>query len=87
MVHYIIIHSSVHDALMVGENAETTLRNDVGRYFELKEESIDPPSIYLGGKVRKVELTTGVQCWAFSSSQYVNSAVNNVEEYLSTQDK
>ena len=34
-----------------------------------------------------VKLTSGGQCWAFSSSQHVNSAVNDVEEYLSTQDK
>ena len=66
--------------------AETTLKNDLGCYFELKEESIGPPSIYLEGRVRKVELTTGIQCLAFSSSQYVNSVVNNVEDYLATQD-
>ena len=66
---YILLYTD--DALVVGENAETILRKELGRYFELKEESIGPPSTYLGGRVRKVELKTGVQCWAFSSSQYV----------------
>ncbi|CAJ1957768.1 unnamed protein product, partial [Cylindrotheca closterium] len=50
--------------------------------FELKEESIGPPKIYLGSNVQKVELDTGVQCWAFGSSQYVQAAVMNVERYL-----
>jgi hypothetical protein len=49
------------NALVVGENAETTLSNDLGHYLELNDESIGPPSIYLGGKVCKVELSTGVQ--------------------------
>ena len=74
------------DALVLSENAESVLRNELGRYFVLKEESIGPLKIYLGGGVRKVQLDNGVECWAFSSSQYVKSAVNNVEEYLSKHD-
>ena len=34
--------------------------------------------------MRKVELDNGAKAWAFSSSQYVQSAVKNVEEYLKT---
>ena len=56
-----------------------TLRNDLGRYFELKEKSIGPPKIYKGGTVRKAELDNGTKDWAFSSSQSVYSAVNNME--------
>jgi hypothetical protein len=77
---YILLY--VDDALVVSENPEQLLRNELGRYFTLKEESIGPPKIYLGGHVRKVELENGVKCWAFSSSQYVQAAVKNVEEYL-----
>ena len=51
-------------------------------YFELKEESIGPPKIYLGGHVCKVQLDNGVEAWAFSSLQYVQSAIKNVEMYL-----
>jgi hypothetical protein len=65
-------------------NAEQVLWRELGRYFTLKEESIGPPKIYLGGSVRKVQLENGVECWAFSSSQYVQAAVKNVEEYLAT---
>ena len=74
------------DALVVSENAESILRNESGRYFELKEESIGPPDNNLGGKVRKVQLENGVNAWTFSSSQYVQKAVKNVEAYLNSQD-
>jgi hypothetical protein len=36
--------------------------------------------------VRKVQLGNGVKCWAFSSSQYIQAAVKNVEEYPSQRD-
>ena len=77
---YILLY--IDDALVVSENAESILRNEIGRYFHLKEESIGPPTIYLGGRVRKVQLENGVWAWRFSSSQYVQSAVKNVEEYI-----
>ena len=80
--HYEYIFLYINDDLVLIENAERVLRQDLGRYFTLKEESIGPSKIYLGGSVRKVQLDNGVECWAFSSSQYVQAAVKNVEEYL-----
>jgi hypothetical protein len=77
---YALIYTD--DVLVVSENCERVLKDQIGRYFELKEESIGPPKLYLGGHVRKVELANGAKAWAFSSSQYVQSAVKNVEEYL-----
>ena len=77
---YILLY--VDDALVVSENAESILRNELGRYFYLKEESIGPPTIYLGGRVRKVQLENGVWAWSFSSSQYVQSSIKNVEVYV-----
>ena len=67
---------------MVSENAESILCNELRRYFHLKEESIGPPTIYLGGRVCKVQLENGVWAWSFSLSQYVQSAIKNVEEYI-----
>jgi hypothetical protein len=80
---YILLYTD--DAQVVGQHAERVLRKDLGRYFELKEESIGPPKLYLGGGVRKVELDNGVEAWAFSSSQYVQSAVKNVSSYAEGQ--
>ena len=77
---YILLY--VDDALVVSENAESILHNELERYFHLKEESIGPPTVYLGGRVCKVQLENGVWAWSFSSSQYVQSAIKNVEEYI-----
>ena len=80
---YVLLY--VDDALVVSANGEHVLRNEIGKYFDLKEDSIGPPKIYLGGKVSKVTLANGMQAWSFSSSQYVQSAVKNVEDFLETQ--
>ena len=77
---YILLYTD--DTLVISENAEHVLRNELGKHFTLKEESIGPPKIYLGGSVRKVQLDNGVECWSFSSSQYVQAAVKNVEDCL-----
>jgi hypothetical protein len=77
---YVLLYTD--DTLVISERAESILRNEIGKYFELKEESIGEPKIYLGGKVRKVILENGTQAWSFSSSQYVQAAVENVENHL-----
>jgi hypothetical protein len=61
----------VDDCLVVSEKAESILRDEIGKYWNLKESSIGKPKIYLGGKCREVELDNGTNCWAFGSSQYV----------------
>lgn len=77
---YILLY--VDDALCISETAESILRNELGKYFTLKESSIGPPTLYLGGRMRKVILENGAKAWAFGSSQYVQAAVQNVEDTL-----
>ena len=77
---YILLY--VDDALCISEKAEHILRHELGKYFSMKESSIGPPNIYLGGNVRKVQLENGVSAWSFSSRKYVQAAVKNVEKYL-----
>ena len=78
---YVLIYTD--DVICVSENAEQILRTRIGKYFELKKESIGPPDLYLGGRMSKVVLQNGAEAWAYSSSQYVQAAVKNVESYLS----
>ena len=66
--YYVYVLLYTDDALVVGEDAESILRNEIGRYFELKQESVGEPKIYLGGRVRRVQLDNGVNAWAFGSS-------------------
>ena len=58
------------------------MRNEIGKYFSLKESSIGAPTQYLGGKLHIVELENFQKCWAFGSQQYVREAVQNVVNYL-----
>ena len=44
---YVLLYTD--DCLVVSENAESILKNEIDRYFELKPDSIGPPSLYLGG--------------------------------------
>ena len=81
---YILLYTEY--ALSISENPDRILRCELGRYFQLKEESIGPPDIYLGGKVRKVQLQNGVWCWGYSSLQYAQAAVNNVKAWLTREE-
>jgi hypothetical protein len=78
---YILLY--VNNVLVISENADNVLRREIGQHFVLWEESIGPPSQYLGGKLRKVTLENRNKAWAFGSCQYVQSAVQNVENHLS----
>ena len=77
---YVLLYTD--DSLSIGVDAESILRKEIGKYFELKEKSIGPPKLYLGGHLRLVELDNGVKAWAYSSSQYVRAAVQNVKDFI-----
>ena len=84
--YYEFVLLYMDDALVISENAEEILREEIGKYFELKEESSGCPSLYLGCHVCQEKLGNGVDAWSFSSSQYIQTAVKNVEEWLSKRD-
>ena len=74
--HYILLY--VDNMLSIGIELQGQIEA-IGKYFQMNPESIGPPNIYLGGKVSKIKLQNGVDAWAFSSSQYVQAAVKNVD--------
>ena len=80
---YVLLY--VDDVLCISLRPEEIIRNEIGKYFHLKEESIGKPNIYLGNKVRMVTMENGVHAWSFSSSQYVKAAVRNVKDRLKLQ--
>jgi hypothetical protein len=51
-------------------------------YFKMKEGSIQIPTFYLGAKLKKTVFTNGVVSWGTRFRKYVQSAVQNVQEYL-----
>ena len=82
---YVLLYTD--DILVIMCDPETFLRQEIGSRFTLKESSIGPPTQYLGNKVSEVVLENGRSAWSFSSSQYTQSAVKNVEEYLARDKK
>ena len=82
---YVILY--VDDCICLGVDPGKILRNEIRKYFKLKESSIGLPGQYLGGKIRKVLLENGIEWWALGYSQYVQEAVRNIRNYLSEQNK
>ena len=72
------------DCVCVSENGERVLM-ELDIYFPLKPGSTHPPNIYIGGKFSKVVFPNGVRVYAFSSSQYVQESINNVEDHMEKQ--
>ena len=71
----------VDDCLVISKHPEEALSR-LGKYFVLKEGSVGPPKLYLGAKISQVELPNGVKAWAWSSSKYIQEAINNLEIHL-----
>jgi hypothetical protein len=71
----------VDDILCVHHDPGSPLAK-LDEYFKMKECSIQVPTFYLGAKLKKTVLPNGVVEWGMSSSKYVQSAVQNVKEYL-----
>jgi hypothetical protein len=76
---YILIY--VDDILCVHHDPGSPLAK-LDEYFKMKEGSIQVLTFYLGAKLKKTVLPNGVVSWGMSSSKYVQSAVQNVKEYL-----
>ena len=71
----------VDDCLVIHHDMEMALM-ELDNYFAMKKGSIGDPDIYLGAKLRAVELNNGVKAWSMSPAKYVKEVVENVNEYL-----
>ena len=49
------------------------------KFFMMKKGSIRDPDIYLGAKLHKFQLDSGVFAWGMIPAKYVQEAVRNVE--------
>ena len=66
-----VIH---HDARPILDRIE--------KFMKLKEISVGDPDIYLGAKMKKVQMDNDVWCWSIIPSKYVQEAVRNCQKYL-----
>ena len=76
---YILLY--VENCLCICHDAEVEIHK-IDKFFMMKKGSIGNPDVYLGAKVKRMEMLNGVQAWALSSSKYVQEAVQNVKSYL-----
>ena len=76
-----------NNCIAIGLNPEEIRRDEIRKYFKLKESSIGPLGQYIGGKVWKILLKNGIKCWVFGSSQYIQKDVKNLKKYLSERNK
>jgi len=79
--YYEILLVYVDDILCVSHQLEWTM-NQIKELYCLKDESVGPPSRYLGANVGKFQLRSGLECWSALARDYVKSAVHNIEEVL-----
>jgi hypothetical protein len=77
---YILIY--VDDIVCVSHDPGYPLEK-LDEYFKMKEGCIQVPTFYFGIKLKKTVLPNCVVVWGMSSSKYVQSAVQNVQDYLS----
>jgi hypothetical protein len=71
----------VDDVLSISDDPKRTLLG-IQKKFKLKDDKMEPPSVYLGAGLSKMENVLGDECWAMSSDQYCAAMVKNVEETL-----
>ena len=76
---YVLLY--VDDCLCICHNAEQE-PHKIDKFFKMKDGLIGDPDIYLGAKVKQMELPNGVKAWALSSSKYIQEAMQNCKKYL-----
>jgi len=76
---YILVY--VDDILAISHNP-TSIMNHIGNDFKFKNDKVEPPSTYLGAKL-KIRNLNGKPCWTISSYDYIQSAIKNVQQHLS----
>ena len=75
---YLLVY--VDDIMAIGENPRDVLLQ-LNKYYQLKNNEITPPDLYLGAKIKPTTLPNGTTAWGQSSSKYVHSAIDNVKEW------
>ena len=81
--YYSYILCYVDDILVIHHDSMSVL-NKIDKFMKLKPDSIGDPDIYLGAKLKLMQLENNIWCWGISPSKYVKEAVRNCEEHLKT---
>ncbi len=74
----------VDNILCIHEDPDSAFKV-LNKYFPLKPDSVGTPDIYiyLGAKLKLMQLESGVWEWGISPSKYIRGAVKNCKDYVS----
>ncbi len=72
----------VYDILCIHDDPDSVLKV-LNKYFPLKPDSVVAPDIYLGAKLKLMQLENGVWAWGISLSKHVQETVKNCKDYVS----
>ena len=79
--YYEYILCYVDDVLCISDKPKATLLG-IAKDFTLKGDKMEPPDVYLGAGLTKLDNEHGDECWAMSSDSYCAAMITNVEEVL-----
>ena len=79
--YYSYILNYVDDIMVIHHDAMPILK-EINKFMLLKPDSVGDPDIYLGAKLKQVQLENDVWCWTLSPSKYINEAVRNCQKHL-----
>jgi hypothetical protein len=79
--NYAYILCYVDDILCIHHDPMSVM-NEINGYLPLKSSSVGDPDIYLGTKLKQIQLPNGVMVWGLSPSKYVVQAVKNCQLHL-----
>ena len=71
----------VDDVLVISKHPKLIIEG-IKRTFRLKGDKAQSPTMYLVENLKIVDKKSGYKCWTMSSEDYVNMAVQTVEDKL-----
>ena len=78
--YYEYVLCYVDDLLAISHDSKRVLQR-VQAVFKLKDDKIEPPDMYLGAQLGKMDFD-GINGWYISSEKYVKAALENIEKQL-----
>ncbi len=79
--HYDMVLVYVDDILVFAKEPKAT-KNELGKLYDLKPESVHEPDIYVGVNMEKVRLPNGKVEWCMGSMTYVKNAIRIIEALI-----
>ncbi len=79
--YYVYILCYVDNILCTHHNPMSVL-DLINWYMPLKPSLVGDPDIYLGAKLKMIQLENGIWAWGLSPSEYVAQAVKNCAKHL-----